>query len=125
MRSKLPVWLLCRFAAVLVAAVPALLLTAGPAAAAAPSNDEIGAATEIGQLPFFDALDLSLATWNFSTDSSACSFNQAQSVWYTFTPATDQKVAFDLSASPSFLAIDVFTGSPVSASTQNRPRVSG
>ncbi|HSR26417.1 MAG TPA: hypothetical protein VLW53_22880 [Candidatus Eisenbacteria bacterium] len=112
MRSTLPVWLLCRLAAVLVAAVPALLLTAGPAAAAAPSNDEIGAATEIGQLPFFDAVDLSLATWNFSTDSSACSFNQAQSVWYTFTPATDQKVAFDLSASFSFLAIDIFTGSP-------------
>lgn len=112
MRSRLPVWLLGPLAAVLVAAVPALLLTAGPAAAAAPSNDEIGAATEIGKLPFFDALDLSQATWNFSTDSSACSFSQAQSVWYTFTPATDQKVAFDFSASPSSLALDVFTGSP-------------
>jgi hypothetical protein len=97
---------------VVVAVVPAVLWGAGPAAAAAPSNDEITAATVIGQLPFFDALDLSQATWNPSTDSSACSFNQAQSVWYTFTPATDEKVAFDISASPSFLAIDVFTGSP-------------
>lgn len=112
MRSKLPVWLLGRLAAVLVVIVPAFLLEAGPVAAAAPSNDEITAATVIGQLPFFDAVDLSQATWNPATDSSACSFEHAHSVWYTFTPATDQKVAFDLSASFSFLAIDVFTGSP-------------
>ena len=127
MRSRLPVWSLCRLAVVLVAAVPALLLSAGTAAAAAPSNDEISAATEIGQLPFFDAVDLSQATWNFSTDSSFCTFNQSQSVWYTFTPPTDQTVAFDTSASPSFLAVDVLTGSP-GALTQvgcGGPRMSG
>jgi hypothetical protein len=94
-------------------AVIAPLLTVGAAASAAPpSNDDINNATVIGSLPFRDVQDITEATFDFSTDSSAC-FGSDHSVWYTFTPASDERVAFDPSpSSPGEIAIDVFTGSP-------------
>jgi len=106
--GRLPV----RLATVLVAIVPLILAGAAPAAAAAPSNDVIGSATMIAQLPFRDVFDISQATWDSSTDSSACSFSQAHSVWYTFTPVASEQVAFDPSASNGPIAVDVFTSSP-------------
>jgi len=112
MRSSLPGTRLRRLALALVAIIPILLTGAAPAAAAAPSNDDINGATAIVQLPLVDAVDMSQATWDFSTDSSACSFSQNHSVWYTFTPATSEQVAFDPAASNGPIAIDVFTGSP-------------
>src|SRR6185437_1357942 len=99
-----------RLAAVLVAALPLLLVTAGPASASAPSNDDISNATVITGLPFSDTADMSQATFA-ATDVSSC-FGNTASVWYEFTPATSEKVAFDPGPSTAEIAIDVFTGSP-------------
>jgi PKD repeat protein len=77
----------------------------------AVANDSIRNATVITSLPFHDTVNLSQATWDFSTDSSRCN-GQDHSVWYSFTPANDQQVAFDPSPSNQIIAIDVFTGSP-------------
>lgn len=98
---------------VMLAATGALAVAAAaPAFASAPSNDDIGNATVITSLPFHDVTpDVTLATFNPATDQSSCG-GQQQSVWYQFTPATSEKVAFDVTPSSDFLAIDVFTGSP-------------
>jgi hypothetical protein len=112
MRSKLRHRCLCRFAAMLAVIVPLLAATGFPASASPPSNDDINNATMIGSLPFRDVQDLSEATFDFSTDSSHC-FGSDHSVWYSFTPASNERVAFDPSpSSPGNMAIDVFTGSP-------------
>jgi len=86
-------------------------MTGTPASASPPSNNDIANATEITSPPLQDVVDPSQATWNFSTDSSRCG-GFSQSVWYSFTPASDERVAFDPSTSSYYIAIDVFTGSP-------------
>lgn len=111
MRSQFSHWILRRLVMTPAVVVPLLLATDIPASAAAPSNDEISNATVIVSLPARSAADLSQATWNDSTDSSRCS-GREHSVWYSFTPATDEQVVFDPSASNQTIAIDVFTGSP-------------
>jgi hypothetical protein len=113
MRSKVYTRVLCRLGATLAVVLPLLVATAAPAAAAAPSNDEIGNATVITSLPFHETVDMSQATWNPLTDSASCNrFNQVQSVWYTFTPTSSGQVAFDPSPSNQIMVIDVYTGSP-------------
>jgi hypothetical protein len=111
MRSNLRARALYRLAATLAITVPLCVTTAAPASALPPSNDDISNATVIASLPFHDTVDLSQATFDFSTDSSSC-FGQDHSVWYSFTPANDERVAFDPSPSNQIIAIDVFTGSP-------------
>jgi hypothetical protein len=111
MRSNLRARVLWRLAATLAAIVPLLVVTASPASAQPPSNDDISNATVIASLPLRDTLDISQATFDFSTDSSFC-FGSDHSVWYSFTPATSEQVAFDPSASNGLIAIDVFTGAP-------------
>jgi hypothetical protein len=111
MRSNLRTRVLYRLAATLAAIVPLLVVTAAPASALPPSNDDISNATVIASLPLRDTLDISQATFDASTDSSFC-FGQDHSVWYSFTPANSEQVAFDPSASNGLIAIDVFTGSP-------------
>jgi hypothetical protein len=91
--------------------MPLVVATAASASASSPSNDDIGNATVIASLPFRDVVDLSAATWDFSTDTSSC-WGQANSVWYSFTPASSERVAFDPGPSNQIIAIDVFTGSP-------------
>jgi hypothetical protein len=110
MRSNIRARVLCRLASVLAATVSLLVAAAAPALASAPSNDDISNATVITSLPFHDTVDMSQATFA-STDVSFC-FGQAQSVWYEFTPASSEQVAFDPSPSNQPMAIDVFTGSP-------------
>jgi hypothetical protein len=112
LRARVPYRLAATLAAsVLAAIVPLLVMTAAPASALPPSNDELGNATVIASLPSRDTLDISQATWDFSTDFSSCSGSD-HSVWYSFTPANSEQVAFDPSASNGLIAIDVFTGSP-------------
>jgi hypothetical protein len=111
MRSNLRARVLYRLAATLAAIVPLLVVTAAPASAQPPSNDDISNATVIASLPLRDALDISQATWDFSTDFSSCSGSD-HSVWYSFTPANSEQVAFDPSPSNGLIAIDVFTGAP-------------
>lgn len=95
--------------------VPLLLATNISASASVPSNDDISNATVITSLPTRSVTDLSQATWNDSADSSRCS-GRDHSVWYSFTPAGDEQIAFDPSASNQTIAIDAFTGSPGSLS---------
>ncbi len=99
--------------AVMVAVIgPVVLAAAVPAWAAAPSNDDISNATVIASLPFHDNIpDMTQATSDPATDQSFCG-GQQQTVWYTFTPAISERVAFDPNQSSDFVAIDVFTGSP-------------
>jgi hypothetical protein len=100
-----------RFAVVLMVVLPWLVATGAPASASPPSNDNISNATVITNLPFHDIVDLSGATFDPSTDSSGCS-SREQTVWYSFTPASSEHVAFDPSPSNQTMIIDVFTGSP-------------
>jgi hypothetical protein len=111
MRSNLRGRSLRRLVALLAITVTLLVATGAPASASPPSNDDINNATAITSVPFRDVLDLSQATWGSSTDTSYCS-GWNHSVWYSFTPASDQSVAFDPSPSSESMAIDVFTGSP-------------
>src|SRR5512132_3953684 len=95
--------ILYRLAAMLAVIMPLVVATAASASASSPSNDEISNATAIASLPFRDVVDLSAATWDFSTDTSYCS-GQANSVWYSFTPASSGQVAFDPSPSNQIIA---------------------
>jgi hypothetical protein len=109
MRSNMGARVLSRLAVVLAATVPLLVATA-PAWASAPPNDDISSATVITSLPFHDVLDISQATFDPSTDLSCVA--QPQTVWYEFTPASSERVAFDASQSNQDMNIGVFTGSP-------------
>ncbi len=110
MRPNIHTRTLRRLAVILVATVPLLVATAAPAWASPPPNDDISNATVITSLPFHDTLDMSQATFD-PTDVSSCD-GSAHSVWYSFTPASNEQVALDPSASPGTTAVDVFTGSP-------------
>lgn len=79
------------------------------AQAAAPANDEIGAATAIGSLPFSDALDTSEATT--AADDPFCAGN-GHTVWYTFTPSADIRLDANTFGSSHDTTISMYTGSP-------------
>lgn len=77
--------------------------------AAAPANDEIGAATAIGSLPFSDVLDTSEATT--AADDPFCAGN-GHTVWYTFTPSADIRLDANTFGSSYDTTISMYTGSP-------------
>jgi len=79
------------------------------AQAAVPANDEIGAATAIGSLPFTDTLDTTEATT--AADDPQCAGN-GQTVWYTFTPSADIRLDANTFGSSYDTTISVYTGSP-------------
>jgi hypothetical protein len=109
MRSKFRAGRGCRLVAMLVLSVPLLVATAAPATAAAPANDDITNATAIASLPFHDTVEISQATFDPATDVSFC-YGSGHSVWYSFTAASSDPVAFDPSPSSGAMNIDVFTG---------------
>jgi hypothetical protein len=92
---------------VLAGAVAVAVLWAGPAAAAAPSNDNFAQPITISSLPFSDTQDLTNATTE-PGEPFPC-YYATQSDWYSFTPSADEVVRFDTSASSSPLAaVDVY-----------------
>ncbi len=98
------------------AAVPA-----GAASAAPPSNDSFSGATVIGSVPFSDTEDTSEATLDADDTAAgaACpdpGFTFSNSVWYAYTPSSDQDVRLDTSGSSYSVAGAVVTGSPGSFS---------
>src|SRR5262250_1447819 len=111
MDLKLRAQALRRLAGMVALILPLLVMTGTPASASPPSNDDIANATEITSLPLREVIDMSQATWDYSTDSSFCS-GFSRSVWYSFTPASDERVAFDTNANNYPMSIDAFTGSP-------------
>ena len=98
-----------RLAALLTITVAMLVTTSGAASASPPSNDDINNATAITELPMYDVVDLSLATWDYETDSSRCG-GYDYSVWYSFTPAEDGRIVFDPSASDDRIAVATIVG---------------
>lgn len=77
---------LCAFT---VATLACLVVSAAPAHAAVPSNDNFASATEIGQLPFSESADGSGAS--VESGEPNCGGGSA-SVWYQFTPDRDMSV---------------------------------
>ena len=73
----------------LTLAIVVVLLAPAAVAAAKPTNDLYRAATSVTALPFSDTRSTTTATTE-SGEPSICGNNH--SVWYTFTPATDQVV---------------------------------
>src|SRR5438309_435623 len=72
------------------------------ALAATPNNDTVGGATAISALPFDDTVDTSSATSdaNDSQLNAQCGAPVTNgSVWYSYTPAADGGVVFDVSNS--------------------------
>jgi PKD repeat protein len=79
-----------------------ILIVAGsyPAFAAPPTNDDIGAATEIGGLPFTDSLDTTEATPGVEDPWLGCYGDTLQAtVWYKFTPT--ESISLDASTEGS------------------------
>jgi hypothetical protein len=111
-----------RYVLTSLVAAAALLgaLAAESAWAQAPPNDTFANATVISSLPFSDTLDTTQATTD-SDDAevlATCgvSVPVAASVWYAFTPSTDQTVAVDTSGSSYSAGVGVVTGAPGSFS---------
>jgi len=102
---------------VLVALLAGLLvLLPAPASAAPPANDDVGAATVVGALPFADTVDTSEAT-AAAGDLDCSGLEDTHTVWYTITPQTD--VVLGLRTTPQFpehVHTSVATGSPGSLS---------
>ena len=53
-----------------------------------PDNDNLGAATTIGSLPFTESLDTRGASLEASEPTASCYSSRYSSVWYLFTPGT-------------------------------------
>ena len=95
----------------------ALILAGGVASAdaAVPSNDTFAGVTTVSSLPFTDTVETTQATTDADDVSAgtACGITGGSftnSVWYAFTPTTDQTV--QLSTSGYGTAIAVVTGTP-------------
>jgi hypothetical protein len=94
-------------------------MAAGPAwaQAQAPPNDTFEQATVISSLPFSQTLDTSEATTD-STDAEAlasCGISGiplSATVWYEYTPSTDQSLVISTDGSSYPAGVAVLTGSP-------------
>ena len=92
-------------------------VAAGPAWAQAPPNDTFEQATVISSLPFSQTLDTSEATTD-STDAEAlasCGISGiplSATVWYEYTPSTDQSLVISTDGSSYPAGVAVLTGSP-------------
>lgn len=92
---------------VLVGAACAAVLLAGPATAAAPSNDNFAQSIAIGGLPFTDTQDLTEATTE-PFEQFPCYWG-SQSSWYSYTPSANQVVRFDtVGSSAPLAAVDLY-----------------
>lgn len=104
---------------IVLAAALLITMTVGTASAAAPPNDLFANATVIQSLPFSQTVDTTQATAD-STDAqvaTACGdagFQLDASVWYAFTPTSDQTVTVDFSGSSYSPVLGVVTGAPSS-----------
>lgn len=97
-----------------VSVLAAVLLQATGSAAAAPSNDTIGAATVITAIPFTETVDTTEAT----TDDDDAQLNEVcgapatdASVWYQLE-GTGSEILVDVGASDYSAGVLVGTGSP-------------
>jgi len=101
---------------VVIAATLSATAAVGSASASPVRNDTFKHATVISSLPFNTTLDTTRATVDQTDEQAAttCGVNGqvtlSASVWYAFTPATDQTVVVDSSGYE--VGLGVFTGTP-------------
>jgi hypothetical protein len=101
-----------RIAALISAVALFSLAFAGPTLAAAPGNDDAGAPTVIGSLPFTDSLDTTEATAD-PDDPECFGAGTNASVWYAFTTGPDPvTLLVDTAGSDYATTITVLTSSP-------------
>lgn len=105
-----------RLSAFTVVALACLFVSAAPAHAAVPANDDFAAATEITQLPFSETVDAGEAT--IEPGETPCN-GSGGSVWYRFTPASDISVRAEANDTVTYrtVALAVYTGTSVDALT--------
>jgi hypothetical protein len=95
---------------------------ASAAAAAAPPNDTFSGATPIGTPPFTTTEDTSQSTLD-SADTAAgvacnaAGFQFSNSVWFSYTPTSNQVTQLGTSGTDYTTAIAVVTGSPAGFSS--------
>ncbi|MFL5859779.1 MAG: DUF6299 family protein [Solirubrobacteraceae bacterium] len=101
------------------------VVSVGTAWAASPSNDTFSGATVVSSLPFGTTEDTAGATLD-DADTAAGSvcpvspgFTFSSSVWFSYTPSSDQAVKIDPSGSSYGVAGAVLTGTPSSFSAQS------
>lgn len=84
---------------------------AAPAIASAPTNDDIGGATQITNLPFGDTVDLSEAT-EAAGDLDCSGLADTHTVWYTITPENDIRLGLRAQTALPEVSSAVASGSP-------------
>ena len=76
-----------------------------------PPNDDFNSATPFATIPFSEALDTSGATTALDDPVSECLPAWSHTVWYSFTPNSNQAVHLDTAGSDYEAALSVWTGS--------------
>lgn len=102
-----------KLSAAVAFAIP-VVLTAAPALAAAPSNDLIA-----GAVPVAPGFSTAVDTTDATTDAEDVAVNQNcgapatdASVWYSYTPSSDETVIVDVSTSDYSAGVIVASGAP-------------
>jgi len=86
-----------------------LSVSAGIALAVPPTNDDIINATQVTSLPFTDMVDTTEAST--AGDDPDC-VGAGPTVWYVYSPATDQNLLADTFGSDYDTTLSAYTGSP-------------
>jgi Ca2+-binding RTX toxin-like protein len=94
-----------------------LLAVASPVFAAPPPNDAFAAAQVVPSLPFEHALSTTEATTEPSEPEPPCTGFIERTVWYSFTPASDEVIGVDTRGSDFDTIVSVYTGSSLSELT--------
>jgi hypothetical protein len=101
------------FSAVVRAAVAlaplAMILAYVPVQAAAPPNDDIGAAIEIAALPYSSSVDITEAT-NAAGDLDCSGLLDEHTVWYRYQPAADTVLGIRMTSSVNELSLAIGSG---------------
>jgi uncharacterized delta-60 repeat protein len=90
------------------ATLSAIVSTAAPARAVAPSNDDFDTPTVVGVLPFTDPLDTTEATR--AADDPSCAGDDGSTVWYSFTATEAVRIVADTFGSDYDTTLSGFAG---------------
>lgn len=99
-----------RLATVLLLVLP--LIGAGPAALAAPGNDNFADATEIASIPYTDTVDTTDATEELLEPACVTYVGgpARHTIWYRYTPTSDATLSADTSGSEFDSILAVYVG---------------
>jgi hypothetical protein len=109
-----------RLSIIPVVAILSLAVLPATAEAAPPSNDDQANAVAFSAVPYVVTADTTEATKDAVT-LTAC-YSQAGSVWYRFTPSTDQRVVISTTGSDYDTIVNVYAGSQLVACSNNVSR---